>query len=293
MLNPNTVHQTDQRKYLLVSKDHWLLLKGYGKHRKVPLAAITEHLLSLGLKRANELYMKEAIDDIIRPRPDGLRFIISGQDKKYLVVSPEIHNMVTEFARKSKIKLIDATRNLVGLGMLAHFRADPRDDPQYASMMEINRLIIEQWQKSNPGKSIKKVFGPRYWGKMEADVLRNIAFPGKKRPAASKKQRSEPPPKSRNKDSGLRDLLDLALIFGGGLLLVDNIRLRKENEELRRMIAREATTGEKHSLSDIALLPKNTRVPHREVAVGGNHLIPNRFLGYYSPIIEFRKNGKN
>jgi len=247
MLNPNTLRQTDHRKYLLVSKDQWLLLKGYGKHQKVSLAAITEHFLSLGLKRANELYMKEVIDDILRTRPDGLRYVISRHDKKYLVVSLEIHSKVTEFARKRKIKLIEATRNLAWLGMLAHFNVDPRNDPKYASRMEIFRLVIEKWQKDNPGKSIKKVFGPRYWRKMEADVLRNIAFPGKKRPVASKRQRSEPPRKSRNKDSGLRGLVDLALILGGGVLLAENMKLKRENEELRRMMGGEATTGEKHN----------------------------------------------
>jgi hypothetical protein len=247
MLNRNTVRQTDHRKYLLVSKDQWLLLKGYGKHQKVSLAAITEHFLSLGLKRANELYMKEVIDDILRPRTDGLQYVISRQDKKYLVVSLEIHSKVTEFGRKRKLKLIEATRILIWLGMLAHFNVDPRNDPKYTSMMEISRLIIEQWQKNNPDKSIEKVLGPRYWRKMEADVLRDITFPGKKQSAASKQQRSEPTRKSRDKYSGLRDLVDLALIISGGFLLGENIKLKRENEELRRMIAGETTTGEKHN----------------------------------------------
>jgi hypothetical protein len=115
MLKSDITPQTDHRKYLLVSEYYWLLLKSYGKSRKVSLAAITESFLSKGLKRANELYMKEAIDDMLRLRTDGLRYIISRQDKKkYLVVSPEIHSKVTEFARNRKIKLIEATRNLIG-----------------------------------------------------------------------------------------------------------------------------------------------------------------------------------
>jgi len=245
MVNSSILPQTGRRKYLLVSEDDWLLLKSYGKHSKMPLAEVTDQFLSLGLNRANELYMKEVIENTLRPRPDGLRYVISRQDKKYLVVSPVIHGKVTEFARKKKIKLIEATRTLFGLGIIAHFEADPRDNPIFRSKMEIRRLLTENWQKRHPDTSLEKVLGPGYPEKMEADVLRDIAFPDKK-PATSKQHGSEIYNKSRHKDLGLRDILDLALIFGGGWLLAENIKLRKENEELRRIIAGVAITDEKH-----------------------------------------------
>jgi hypothetical protein len=56
--------------------------------------------------------------------------------KKYMVVSTEIHNMTTAFARNRKIKLTEATRILIGLGMLAQFIADPRDNPRIKNRME-------------------------------------------------------------------------------------------------------------------------------------------------------------
>ncbi len=256
MLNSNTTQQEDHRKYLLISKKLWVFLKGYGKHEKISLVDITERLLSLGIKRSNELYMKEAIRDMMRPRPDGLKYVISQQDKKYLVVSQKTHNKVTEFARKRKIKLIDATRYLLGLGLWAHFNADPRDDPQYASLMEINQLIVERWQKNHPGKSVEEVLGPKYRERMEADVLRKIAFLYKEKLLTPKRKRSRLPDKTRGMNSSLRDLLELALIFGGSFLLVENIRLRKENEELRRLIAGGKTMEEKHGFSEYNLAVK-------------------------------------
>ena len=120
------VPRTDHRKYLLVDIGNWMLLKTYGKRSKMPLKVITDQFLSLGLNRANKLYMKELIEDILRPRPDGLQYVIRRRDKKYVVVSPKIHGKVTEFARKKKIKLINATRILIGLGMMTHFSAYPR-----------------------------------------------------------------------------------------------------------------------------------------------------------------------
>jgi hypothetical protein len=249
MLIADEVNQNSQRKYLLVSKDLWSFLKGYGKHEKITLGDITEHLLLLGIKRSKELYMKEVIRDLMRPRPDGLKYVISQPEKKYLVVSQKTHNKVTEFARKRKIKLIDATRYLLGFGILAHFNADPRKDPQYTSLMEINQLIIERWQKNNPGKSIEKVFGPLYREKMEADILQKISFPIKEKPSTPKRQRSKLPNKTHSMDLGLRDLIELALIFGGSFLLVENMKLRNENQELRRLIAGGTTKDGKHSLS--------------------------------------------
>jgi hypothetical protein len=102
-------------------------------------------------------------------------------DKKYLVVSPEIHKKVSEFAKKKKIKLIEATHYLLGLGMLAHFSTDPRDDSRYASLTEINRLIIENWRKNHPDQSLEETLGPQFQERMEADIFRDIVFPDKQR----------------------------------------------------------------------------------------------------------------
>ena len=41
--------------------------------------------------------------------------------------------------------------------------------------------------------------------------------------------------------------MDLGLIFGSGLLFAENMKLKKENEELRKMIAGDAITGDKHN----------------------------------------------
>jgi hypothetical protein len=237
---------TDYRKYLLVNIDQWLLLKSYGKYHNMPLKVITDQFLTLGLIRADEVYMKEVVEDSLRPRHDGLRYVISRQDKKYLVVSPGIHDKVTKFARKKKIKLIEATRILIGLGIMAHFSADPRDNPLFESEMEIFRLITENWQKRHPDKPLEKILGPRYREKMEADVLRDIAFPPKEKPTSPQIHRPELSQKSRDKSSGLRDIMDLALIFGSGLLLAENLKLKKENQELHRMIAGNVKNSEKH-----------------------------------------------
>lgn len=165
-----------QRKYLLVSKDLLLFLKSYSKHSNLPLKAVTERFLILGMKRANERYLSDMMNELLRPRPDGLRFLISKNDKSYLVVSPDIHQMVTQCARDWKIKQIEATRNLVLLGMRAYFNTEPRDNPEYDSRMKISQLIIEHWQQNYPEEYLEQKLGPNCREKLEADVLHDIVF---------------------------------------------------------------------------------------------------------------------
>ena len=210
------------------------------------LESVTALLLTKGLKLANELYMKETVDSVLRPRYDGLRYVISQKDKKYLVVTSETHQKVTEFANKKRIKLIEATRVLIGLGMLAHFNADPKDDPRYTSLMEMNRLMIENWQKNHPDQPIEETLGMQYWERMEADILRGIVFPDKKRRMPKGKEFTEPEITSNSRGSGLKDLLGLGLLFGGGWIIADYQKLKKENEELRRIIGGKVTPVDKH-----------------------------------------------
>jgi hypothetical protein len=232
----SNMQSTSQRKYLLVSKDLLLSLKGYSKYSNILLKTITEHFLILGMNIANELYMKDMMNELLHPRIDGLKFLISKNDKSYLVGSPDIHQMVTQCARDWKIKLIEATRNLVLLGMWAYFNTDPRDNPEYDSRMKISQSIIEHWQKKHPDKSLEQEFGSDYRKKMEADVLRDIVFSGKRHTTISKQQPPRPSDEHDDMKLSIRDLFDLSLFFGGSWLLSENERLRTENEELRKII---------------------------------------------------------
>lgn len=116
------------------------------------------------------------MNELLRPRVDGLKFLISKHEKSYLVVSPDIHQMVTQFAREWNIKLIEVTRNLVLLGMWAYFNTDPRDNPEYDSRMKISQLIIEYWQQNYPEEYLEQKLGPNCREKLEADVLHDIVF---------------------------------------------------------------------------------------------------------------------
>ena len=160
-----------KKKFLLVSKDNLLLLKSFAKHKQWSLFDVTESILSQGLKSARERYLKDVVESSLRPRNDGLRYAISQQEKAYLVVSPELHEEITEFARKKNIKLIRATRFIIGMGLWAETSNDPRNTSEYRVRMEIFRTKLEEWRKRHPGESLEEAFGPGFLTKKEAEKL--------------------------------------------------------------------------------------------------------------------------
>ena len=72
--------------------------------------------------------------------------------------------------------------------------------------------------------------------KMEADVLRDIVFSGKRPATASKQQTPRPSDEHDDMKLSIRDLFDLSLFFGSSWLLSENERLKTENEELRKIV---------------------------------------------------------
>ena len=151
------------KKYLMTSENTLITLKVLAKVHNVSLMSLTDTVLSLGLERAGKYYMKDLMEDTLRKRPDGLKYVISREEKKYLVVSLAIHRRVKEFADLKKLKLLDATRILIWLGIWALKGVNPEDSSEYRLRQKLNRVLAKEWNKHIQHRQWKTCSDLGFW----------------------------------------------------------------------------------------------------------------------------------
>jgi hypothetical protein len=213
------------KKYLMTSENTLITLKVLARVHNVSLMSLTDTVLSLGLERAGKYYMKDLMEDTVRKRPDGLKYVISREEKKYLVVSLAIHRRVKEFADLKKLKLLDATRILIWLGIWALKGVNPEDSSEYRLRQKLNRVLIKEWNKHNPAQTMEDMLGPGVLERMDADALRKIMSSGRKRQTAF--------PGGRALTLPDKDLVAIPRDILNGLL-EENANLKRETKRLYR-----------------------------------------------------------
>jgi len=90
------------------------------------LGVAASSLIKTALERGRELeVLKEEPQEF--HRASELKYVISQENKKYLVVHPDVHAAVVRYAKKKKLKMTEATWRLIGIGMkLEYWGEDPR-----------------------------------------------------------------------------------------------------------------------------------------------------------------------
>lgn len=228
----NNVRETSMKKYLLVSKSTLATLKGYSKANKVSLKYVTEHLIAAGLEYAEDRQLRKQFTEVFLQKLPGFQYVISQGDKKYVVVGVDTHREVAVFARREGLKLTEATRCLIFMGLTYTIAGDPKQDPRFKQIMEISQMLVDNWEKQH-GISVEQYYGPGLKKKVEEHALkmvrgqdfgnRTMKYP--RRHGAS------------SSDTLLRDVSKPLYEKIVSKVLEDNKRLKAENERLRRMVA--------------------------------------------------------
>lgn len=224
----NNVHETSMKKYLLVSKSTLMMLKGYSKSPKVSLKYVTEHLIAAGLKYAVDRQSRKKFTEVFMQKLPGFQYVISQGDKKYLVVSVDTHQRVKVFARKEGLKLTEATRCLIFMGLTYTIAGDPKQDPRFKQVMEISQILIDHWGKQR-GISLEQYYGPGLKKKVEDHALKVVR-------GQNYGNRTMKYPTRYNASSSDALLRDISKPLYEGIVsevLEDNKRLKAENERLR------------------------------------------------------------
>jgi len=220
------------KKYLLVSKSTLMMLKEYAKSQKESLMYVTECLIADGLKYAEDRQLRKKFTEVFMQKLPGFQYVISRHDKKYLVVSVDTHQRVKVFAWKEGLKLTEATYCLVLMGLIYAIEGDPKQDLQFKKIMEINQMVIDNWEKQH-GISAEQYFGTGLKKKMEEHALKMIR-------GQDHGNRSVKYPRRYDASSSNTFLRDIMKQLYKGIVsevLEDNKRLKAENKRLRRILA--------------------------------------------------------
>jgi len=230
----NNVRETSMKKYLLVSKSTLMMLKGYSKSAKVSLKYVTEHLIAAGLKYAVDRQSRKKFTEVFLQKLPGFQYVIGQGDKKYLVVSVDTHQRVKVFARKEGLKLTEATRCLIFMGLTYNIAGDPKQDPRFKQIMEISQILVNHWEKQH-SISLEQYYGPGLKKKMEEHALKVVR-------GQDFGNRTMKYPRRHGASSSDALLRDVSKPLYEGIVsevLKDNKRLKAENERLRRTVAQQ------------------------------------------------------
>ena len=224
----NKVHKMSIKKYLLVSKSTLMTLKGYAKAHQVSLKYVTEHLIAAGLEYAEDRQSRKQFTEVFTNKLPGFQYVISRHDKKYLVVSVDTHRKVTVFAKKEGLKLTEATRCLIFMGLTYTIAGDPKQDPRFKQIMEINQMLIDNWEKRH-GISVEQYYGPGLKKKMEEHALKVV----RSQDFGNRTMKYPRRHGASGSDALLRDVSKPLYEGIVSEVLEDNKRLKAENERLR------------------------------------------------------------
>jgi hypothetical protein len=158
------------RRYLVTSKAVRLVIKTIATNMNLTISAITQNLIDIGLRYEEEAHRRK-INAAIFQRPPNIKYVVSRSEKTYLSVPDNVYQKVKAYAQKRDLKLIEASWRLIAIGLQYDFGGDPKLNPAFLHLKEIQQIIKDNIRKKKSNIAEEYLIDPEIWAIDKADEI--------------------------------------------------------------------------------------------------------------------------
>jgi hypothetical protein len=139
------IDRRSKRRLLVTSKNLRQVIKATAKYWKLSMSSLISELIDRGLKYEGQA-LKRAINAPLFKRPPNIEYTVKRRNRTYLSVPEDVYAKVQAYARKKKLKLVEATWTLISVGLQYKLGGDTRSRKDFETLSGLFGELAAKWR---------------------------------------------------------------------------------------------------------------------------------------------------
>jgi hypothetical protein len=162
MASDQIIDQRSKRRFLVTSKNLRHVIKAMAKYWKLSMSSLISELIDRGLQYEGQA-LKRAINAPLFKRPPNIEYIVKRSNKTYLSVSQDVYTKVQTYARKKRLKLVEATWTLISVGLQYKLGGETRSRKDFKTLSGLFGELAAKLKSKGTPFSEEYLADPELW----------------------------------------------------------------------------------------------------------------------------------